>query len=62
MSRCYRGAELSLGTVLFPQNRGAWKPSPLFYRPGFLSGTQVGFILAFGLVIIAIPLGGSWRF
>ncbi len=43
-------------------NRGVWKPSPLFYRPGFYLALRSGFILAFGTVIIAIPLGGILAF
>ncbi len=44
-------------------NRGVWKCSPLFLPTRIFSmALKSGFILAFGLVIIAIPLGGILAF
>ncbi len=59
----YCGAEFSFGTVLFPlQIVESGSLRLYFYRPGFYLALRSGFILAFGLVIIAIPLGGTLAF
>ncbi len=34
----------------------------IFTDPDFYKALKSGFVLAFGLVVIAIPLGGSWPF
>ncbi len=57
--------KLSFRAIFLPaQKSGASKPSVLFfYRSGFFYlALRSGFILAFGLVIIAIPLGGILAF
>jgi hypothetical protein len=59
----YRGAELSLGaffarTKSFSLEAFAF----IFSDPDFYLALKSGFILAFGLVAIAIPWAGSWPF
>ena len=46
-----------------PPRSSAWRPSEfIFTDPDFYKALKSGFILAFGLVIIAIPLGGILAF
>jgi ABC-type Fe3+ transport system permease subunit len=55
----YRGAELSLRAVFCPQKSFSLEAFAfIFTDPDFYLALKSGFILAFGLVAIAIPLGG----
>lgn len=59
----YCGAEFSLGTVLFPLKSWSLEAFAfIFTDPDFYLALRSGFILAFGTVIIAIPLGGILAF
>ncbi len=59
----YCGAEFSFAP--FFSRSKSWSLEAfafIFTDPDFYLALRSGFILAFGLVIIAIPLGGIWRF
>ena len=59
----YCGAEFSFGTVLFRSKSWSLEAFAfIFTDPDFYLALRSGFILAFGSVIIAIPLGGILAF
>ncbi len=60
----YRDAELPFRTLLFARSKEFSLESFafIFTDPDFYKALKSGFILAFGLVIIAIPLGGILAF
>lgn len=59
----YCGAELSLGAFFARSKAFSFEAFEfIFTDPDFYLALRSGFILAFGLVAIAIPLGGSSPF